>query len=73
MPDVAKRTEPKPTKRARYREDGERREVFYARLRPDIKARMQARAARRGITVNALLEELLIGAGFGKPEPEAET
>ena len=70
---VAKRPDPKPTKRARYRADGTQRETFFARLRPDIKARLVLKAGRRGITVNALLEELLIAAGFGKPEPEPET
>jgi hypothetical protein len=72
LPDVAKRTEPKPIKRARYRDDGERRAHAHYRLRPDIKARLEAKADRRGITANALLEETLIAAGFGKPEPEPD-
>lgn len=75
MVPVAKRTEPeaKPPKRARYREDGTQRVPFYARLRPDIKANLTRKADRRGITANALLEETLIAAGFGKPEPEPDS
>ena len=75
IPPVGKSKEPdaKPVRRARYRGDGEQRTPFLARIRPDIMERMRRKAERQGITLNALLEEVLIAAGFGKPEPDSKT